>query len=574
SGAGFTADFSTLNISEDRVVTLDSPRMIGALKFGDVSGTESWTIAANDGNTLTLDSDGIVAPSVAVFQNTATISAPLAGLNGLTKSGNGTLALAGNNLFTGTTTIASGTLAISGAGRLSNGAHDGNIMDYGTLRYDSSAAQTLSGVISGTGGLIQNSGTLTLSANNTYTGGTIVKGGVLNLANGGGAGAIRNNLTIQSSGTVNLTAGDALGYSAGSPATFVTVVNILGGALNISINDNEGYRTAFYLTGGTMSSSGGGSFHFDGTAGGLISSLGSPTISTISAKITLRGDGVVISTAKGSAPNGIDLNITGAIGEQYGSFGFSKTGPGTLVLSAANTYSGDTMVNNGTLLVNGSVAGGAVTVMNSATLGGTGTINGSLTIQFGGTLSPGASSSFPATLKANNSVTLQPGSFTRMRISKNAPTNDVVQISGGGLQFGGVLVVTNTAGSVSVGDSFKLFSAPTYSGSFSGITPATPGPGLRWNTNSLAVNGTLAVALGDAKPQFEAAAFDGSGLRCRGVGGAAGASFSILSTTDLSAPTESWTIEGAGAFDQDGYFDFTIHPASDAPQQFFTIKIP
>jgi hypothetical protein len=171
-------------------------------------------------------------------------------------------------------------------------------------------------------------------------------------------------------------------------------------------------------------------------------------------------------------------------------------------------------------------------------------------------------------------MTLQPGSLTRLRISKTALTNDVMQISGGVLQFGGVLVVTNTAGIVSVDDRFKLFSAPTYSGNFSGITPVTPGPGLRWDTDQLAVNGTLVVALGDAKPQFEAAGFDEAGLRCRGFGGAAGASFSILSTIDLSAPTESWTIEGAGVFDQDGHFDFTIHPASDAPRQFFTIKIP
>jgi autotransporter-associated beta strand protein len=575
SGAGFTADFSTLNISEDRIVTLDSPRTIGALKFGDVSGTESWTISANDGNALTLDSGGTVAPSVSVFQNTATISAPLAGSKGLTKSGNGTLALAGNNLFTGTTTIASGTLAISEAGRLSNGAHDGNIMTFGTLRYDSSASQILSGVISGTGGLIQNSGALTLSANNTFTGGTIVRGGVLNLAKGGGTGAIRNNLTIQSPGVVNLTAGDALGYSAGSPAVFVTVANLVGGSLNIATDGNEAYRTAFYLTGGAMTSSGGGSFHFDGTAGGSINSLSSPTISTISAKITLRGDGVVISTAKGSTSHGIDLNITGAIGEQYGSFGFSKSGPGTLLLSAASTYSGSTMIKGGTLLVNGSIGGGAVTVANSATLGGTGTINGSTTVQFGATLSPGAAASFPATMKVNNSVALQPGSFTRMRISKTALTNDVVQISGGSvLQFGGILTVTNIAGVVTVGDRFKLFSAPTYSGTFSGITPPTPGPGLRWDTNQLAMNGTLVVALGDVEPQIETAAFDEAGLHCHGFGGAAGTGFSILSTADLSAPMESWTIEGAGVFDQDGRFDFTIQPASDAPQQFFTIKIP
>ena len=54
-----------------------------------------------------------------------------------------------------------------------------------------------------------------------------------------------------------------------------------------------------------------------------------------------------------------------------------KDGTGTLTLTAPNTYDGDTIVNGGTLLVNGSYTGmGDATVNNGGTLGGTGIISG------------------------------------------------------------------------------------------------------------------------------------------------------------------------------------------------------
>ena len=57
------------------------------------------------------------------------------------------------------------------------------------------------------------------TALNTYSGGTIVNGGTLALDNGGTAGVIVGNLTINPGGTVNLTAVNALGYSGGHVTT-------------------------------------------------------------------------------------------------------------------------------------------------------------------------------------------------------------------------------------------------------------------------------------------------------------------------------------------------------------------
>ena len=62
---------------------------------------------------------------------------------------------------------------------------------------------------------------------------------------------------------------------------------------------------------------------------------------------------------------------------------------GTTILTATSTYTGPTVVDGGTLSVNGSIAGSAVTVNAGGTLGGNGTV-GNTTIN-GGTLAPGNS---------------------------------------------------------------------------------------------------------------------------------------------------------------------------------------
>jgi autotransporter-associated beta strand protein len=109
------------------------------------------------------------------------------GVLGIMKDGNGTLNLTGTNTYNGTTNISKGTLSISGSGSLGNGGIYSGAIQFGigaSLVYSSSANQTLSGLIDGSGSITQSgTGTLSLVGNpadpNTYWGDTTVNSGIL-----------------------------------------------------------------------------------------------------------------------------------------------------------------------------------------------------------------------------------------------------------------------------------------------------------------------------------------------------------------------------------------------------------
>lgn len=129
----------------------------------------------------------------------------------LTKNGDGTLSLTNNaNNFRNdatsinTITITGGTLELSEDGQLrtqGNGAANwtGEIINNGTYKHNSTAEQTLSGIISGTGSLEKdNNSTLFLTGVNTYTGDTIVNEGILELGDG------TNNTNLADTSTVTI----------------------------------------------------------------------------------------------------------------------------------------------------------------------------------------------------------------------------------------------------------------------------------------------------------------------------------------------------------------------------------
>lgn len=159
--------------------------------------------------------------------------------------------------------------------------------------------------------------------------------------------------------------------------------------------------------------------------------------------------------------------------------GLTKLGTGSLTLSATNTYTGPTVVSNGTLVVNGVLGNGAVSVGVGATLVGSGIIGGPVTVNTNGTLNVGGVATNVLTI--NNNLTFMPGSTNVAIISSTNGASALVQ----GIttaNYAGTLQVYDLASpsSPTNGQTFQIFSASGFSGKFTNITPA-PGAGLAWS---------------------------------------------------------------------------------------------
>jgi fibronectin-binding autotransporter adhesin len=130
-----------------------------------------------------------------------------------------------------------------------------------------------------------------------------------------------------------------------------------------------------------------------------------------------------------------------------------KTGPGRVILNAANSYTGTTKVEAGTLLVNGSTtASSTVNVNAGATLGGSGTINGAINLANGATLLPGNQSSVGA-LTANGALTFNAGAQTLGFYGIAVPTTNTTAllVVSNNLVVNGTVNVSIRSGKISVG---------------------------------------------------------------------------------------------------------------------------
>jgi fibronectin-binding autotransporter adhesin len=196
--------------------------------------------------------------------------------------------------------------------------------------------------------------------------------------------------------------------------------------------------TPWRLLGGTLSVSENGSL---GSAPSALT-FNAGTLQNTAAFSSARA--VTLNAGGGTFDTAADLTWTGLIG---GAGALTKTGAGTLVLSANNGYTGATNVNAGTLRVNGtqSTATGVTSVAGGATIGGSGRIGGAVTIADGGHLAPGNS---PGTLNMG-ALTLNAGSVLDFELGEanvvGGTWNDLVNVNGD-LVLDGTLNVTPSSG--------------------------------------------------------------------------------------------------------------------------------
>lgn len=439
-GASSAANFSN-NITANRTVTLNTSRSIGQINLVDATtGSHTWTIAASGGSILTLN-NGANVPLINSATRTNFISAVLAGTSGMRKIGNQHLALSGANTYSGGTLLSSGIIfadnsAAFGYGPVTNTAtRDTTRITLGAgvmitnlfvVAGNAGSPATGRGLIEGpsTGGTTSTwSGPLIFNYGQSNGGTFIGNGGTLVVA--GQITAPTVAITVRAGRVVMAGGGTCSSFGIGQDTT------LLGA--------NDGVPSGVVMQ---VAASAAGAFDLNGfnqTLGGVFRNN----------TATITNSGPSASTLTLNIAAATNYTFTGFVG---GNLGIVKNGGGRQSFTAANTYSGPTVVNAGRLELYGSAAGsGSLTVNDSGTLalystypgGGAVAVNQGgtldLTVPTAGTTLYTPSLAAGSTTEATNTLNLGSGNPTVPVIyATNLTVNGTiyVNITGVGLSVG------------------------------------------------------------------------------------------------------------------------------------------
>ncbi len=297
---GTSSVLSQVNLTNG-VLQLDSNSNLGsAVNIATVSGTtfnvngftENIDQITGSGN-IQLGSGALTLGATSDF----TYSGVISGTGSITKNQSGVTTFAGISNYTGATNITGGTL------RLQNSTTDGSLSSSTDVSISSAATFDLNGV-SDTVDSISGSGTIDLG------------GGSLTVDETAGARSFSGN--IVGTGTFRKNGGHALTLSGNNEFTSLIVS---AGELTVSNSNNLGANSGSVVLAGTLH---------------VTNSIAN-------------GRGLFLSNGTIDVDTGATLTQTGVISNNTTTASLTKIGGGTMILSALNNYSGDTILQSGRL---------------------------------------------------------------------------------------------------------------------------------------------------------------------------------------------------------------------------------
>ena len=538
SGAISVADFSTLSLPTNLTVTLDSARSIGSLIFGDTTATYNWTLAGT--NVLTLGT----SPSINVENQSATISAPLAGTTGMSKIGLGALVLGGaTNSFTGGTAVNAGSLALDfsavnspvtnlilsansltlggGALQITGSSSTVNTQAFAATALNAGASTIAAAPLAGTNFPVVNLAGITANA-----------GGVMKFVGPATVGA--GGANVASNAIITTTASGSGAFVGGSGSAFYSAIFATAGLYDFAatVGASSPYTvvggsqiSGFYTTASGGSAPTGGNLDVTGNITGW---SGQPYLTSMRFNTGL---GANISVTAYSTLTLADILVTpnvGAYNVTFSSGGFrpnaNGSGPfvvwqnnpgGELVLNtpinnSKSSLSAYVQTGPGTVFINGTASSYALQTY----------LNGGVTLITGdGSLGPAATNS---AVNLNGGTVVASGTFTLDNAGVNLRPINLLG-NGGGLAAtaGNTLTVDGLVGSAA--NSGPLTIGIPASNANSNTASLLPGTGT--GTANAAVYATGTVVLTNANYYTGGTVLQSGTLNINGINALGGANY-------------------------------------------------
>ncbi|MBI3852777.1 MAG: hypothetical protein HY298_21185 [Verrucomicrobia bacterium] len=517
-----------------------SPRAEAALRTwtGAAANDSRWTTANNWSNGPPVAGDDLLFPGGAAHPNNNNDYAPGTTFNSIIFSGTNysiggsSLALNAGIIATnvGAANTVNNALVLNSNQTFTVSIGNANFSFFGpidtsgkdlTFAVTAPSLAPISAGITGTGGLIKTgSGTVSLNVSNSFSGTVQLNEGFINISDGSSLGSTSSSTTVANGASLIL-------------LNSITVAEPL-------------------------------------VLSGTLRTVGSST-NTWTGPITLASAGARIVSDTSS-----QLIINAVI---TGTNGFSKGSPGALTLNSNNTYTGTTVVSNGTLIVNGNQPDSAI-VFYQGTVGGKGAVG---TITAGGnggkTLSPGHNG--PGILTCNN-LALDILTALPVELNGTAPGAGYDQ-----LNVNGTVLLNNPTLSVTLGftpapsDTFVIINndgTDAISGIFAGLPQ-----------NALLTNGatifrfsyaggdgddvTLTTTLGAPSSTLTSIVSLTNGFALLTGQGQSNLTYAVQAATNLAPPTVRTPLGGAAA-DASGVYQFTDTNAPSFPVRFYRSVSP